>query len=186
MMATGPSFPHRGGIAWRFAANVFVGSTFLWVVLREIDEVSPIWAIAAMVASTDPQMDVAARMIRNRVVNVFVGAVIGLAFILVGGASEWTLPFALTATVLVSSYLVRIPTMWRQAPITAALVVASGLSQRSTSAGIENGLIKVAEVIFGCIVGFVVSWLVSRVWPLPEPTTPAGPAAAGPDQGKQT
>jgi uncharacterized membrane protein YccC len=89
---------------------------------------------------------------------------------LFGSSSEWTLPFALVATVLISSYLVRVPTMWRQAPITAALVIASGLSKESTSAGIEVALLKVAEVIFGCVVGFVVSWLVSRLWPLPEST----------------
>jgi hypothetical protein len=41
----------------------------------------------------------------------------------------------------------------------------------------------VAEVIFGCVVGFVVSWLLSRLWPLPEST---GPAATGPDQDAQT
>jgi uncharacterized membrane protein YccC len=178
-MATGPSFPHRGGIAWRFAANVFVGSTFVWVVLREFEGVSPIWAIAAMVASTDPQMDVATRMIRSRIVNVFVGALVGLAFMLFGGGSEWTLPFALVATVLISSYVVRIPTMWRQAPITAALVIASGLSKQSTSAGIEVGLLKVAEVIFGCVVGFAVSWLISLLWPLPESM---GLSAKGQDQ----
>jgi uncharacterized membrane protein YccC len=141
--------------------------------------VSPIWAIAAMVASTDPQMDVATRMIRSRIVNVLVGAAVGMAFMLFGGSSEWTLPLALVATVLVSSYVVQIPTMWRQAPITAALVIASGLSQQSTSAGIEVALLKVAEVIFGCIVGFVVSWAVSRLWPLPEQTAPA---ASGPDK----
>jgi uncharacterized membrane protein YccC len=174
-MATGPSFPHRGGIAWRFAANVFIGSTFVWVVLREFGGVSPIWAIAAMVASTDPQMDVATRMIKSRVVNVFVGAAVGLAFMLVGGSHELTLPLALAATVLVSSYVVRVQTMWRQAPITAALIIASGLSQESTSAGIEVGLLKVAEVLFGCFVGLAVSWLMSRLWPLPEP---AGPAAS--------
>jgi uncharacterized membrane protein YccC len=176
----GPSYPHRGGIAWRFAANVFVGSTFVWVVLLEFEGVSPIWAIAAMVASTDPQMDVATRMIRSRVVNVLVGAAMGMVFVLVGGQNEWTLPFTLAAAVLVSAYVVRIPTMWRQAPITAALVVASTLSKQSTSAGIEVALLKVAEVLFGCFVGFAVSWLVTRVWPLPEP---AGPAATGPDQG---
>jgi uncharacterized membrane protein YccC len=85
--------------------------------------------------------------------------------------------------VLISSYVVRIPTMWRQAPITAALVIASGLSKLSASAGIEVALLKVAEVIFGCVVGFVVSWLLSRLWPLPEST---GPAATGPDQDAQT
>jgi uncharacterized membrane protein YccC len=177
-MATGPSYPHRGGMAWRFTANVFIGTTFVWVSLREIGGVSPIWAIAAMVASTDPQMDVAMRMIRGRMVNVLVGAVVGLAFISVGGSSEWSLPFALAATVPISSYLVRMPPMWRQAPITAALIIVSGLSAKSASAGIETGLIKVAEVLFGCFVGVAVSWLVTRLWPLPDE-----PSATVPDRG---
>jgi uncharacterized membrane protein YccC len=164
LLIVAPSFPHRGGIAWRFSANVFIGSTLVWFVLREIGGVSPIWAIAAMV--------VARHMFRSRIVNVLVGAAVGLMFMLVGGSSEWTLPIALAATVLISSYLVRIPTMWRQAPITAALVVASGLSQHSKSAGIELGLTKVAEVLFGCVVGLAVSALMARVWPPPEPAAP--------------
>jgi len=178
-MAIGASFPHPGRIAWRFAANVFIGSTFVWVVLREFEGVNPIWAIAAMVASTDPQMDVATRMFRSRIINVFVGALVGLAFVLLGGSGEWMLPFALVATVLISSYVVRVPTMWRQAPITTALVIASVLSKQSTSTGIEVALHKVAEVFFGCVVGFVVSWMMSRLWPLPESS---GPAAKGPDK----
>ena len=40
----GPSFPHRGGIAWRFAANVFIGSTLVWVALRGVGGANPIWA----------------------------------------------------------------------------------------------------------------------------------------------
>jgi uncharacterized membrane protein YccC len=169
-----PSFPHQGGIAWRFTANVFVGSMVVWLVIRAFEDVSPIWAIAAMVASTDPQMDKATRMIRSRVINVLVGAGVGLAFVVVSGARIWALPFALATTVLISSYLVRIPTMWRQAPITAALVIASGQSQGSVSAGIEVGLLKVAEVLFGCAVGLGISWVVSSLWPLPEQEAAAG------------
>jgi uncharacterized membrane protein YccC len=169
---TGPSFPQAGGIAWRFATNVFIGSAIVWLVLRELEGVSPIWAIAAMVASTDPQMDVATRMIRSRLVNVLVGTVVGVAFIFLAGSAEWTLPVALSATVLISAYVVRIPTMWRQAPITAALVIASALAGESTSAGVKVGLLKVAEVIFGCGVGLAVSWLISRLWPLPESSAP--------------
>ena len=33
---------------------------------------------------------------------------------------------------------------------------------------IELGLTKVTEVLFGCVVGLVVSALMARVWPLPE------------------
>ena len=75
----------------------------------------------------------------------------------------------MSIAVLVSSYWVRIQTMWRQAPITAAIVIASGLTQHSKLTGLEHGLHKVAEVILGCVMGLLVTWLVSRVWPVPEP-----------------
>jgi hypothetical protein len=48
------------------------------------------------------------------------------------------------------------------------LIVASGLSHHSTAAGVEQGLLKVAEVVFGCLVGLLVSGLMSRLWPLPD------------------
>ena len=172
------SFPHRGAMAWRFAANVFIGTTLVWAVLHEVGGLSPIWAIAAMIASTDPQMDVAARMFRSRIINVLVGAAVGLVFILFARSGEWMLPIALAGTVLISAYLVRVPTMWRQAPITAALVIASGLSLQSKSAGIELGLTKVAEVLFGCVVGLAISALMARIWPLPEAPATSPDASA--------
>ena len=172
-MATGPSFPHRGRFAFRFAANVFIGSTIVWAVLSRFEGVSPIWAIAAMIASADPQVDVARRMIRNRLINVLVGAAVGLTFLLVGGSTPWKLPFALAATVLISSYVLRITTMWRQAPITAALVIATGMARQSAAAGFNAALLKVAEVVFGCLVGVTVSWLLSRLAPIPAPSEPS-------------
>ena len=86
---------------------------------------------------------------------------------MIGGTSEWKLPIAMSIAVLASSYLVRIQTMWRQAPITAAIVIASGLAQHSKLTGVENGVHRVAEVLVGCIVGLIVSWLMSHIWPLP-------------------
>lgn len=41
---TSPSFPQRGVVAWRFAANLCIGTTIVWVVLREFCGVSPIRA----------------------------------------------------------------------------------------------------------------------------------------------
>jgi len=168
------SFPHRGVFALRFAANVFFGSTIAWATLRVLEVTNPIWAVASMIASADPKVDVAGHMFRSRIINVLVGCAVGLVFISIGGSSEWKLPIALSVTVLVSSYLVRIPTMWRQAPITAAIVIASGLTHQSTLTGIEFGLRKVAEVVFGCLVGLIVSWLMARVWPLAKSEQEAG------------
>jgi uncharacterized membrane protein YccC len=161
-------FEHRDLLGVRFAVNVFVASAILWFLLRRVAETNPIWAIASMIAASEPQLKEAVRMFRSRVINVLVGCAVGL-FFLVGGTSEWKLPLALAVTVLVSSYVVHIPTMWRQAPITAAIVIATGLTHHSKMSGLEHGLHKVAEVLLGCVMGLVVSFLMSKLWPLPEP-----------------
>jgi len=158
----------------RFAVNVFIASAILWYLLRHVADTNPIWAIASMVAASEPQVKEAVRMFRARIINVLAGCAVGLLFLVVGGSREWKLPLALAVTVLVSSYLIHIQTMWRQAPITAAIVIAAGLTHHSKLSGIEHGLHKVAEVLFGCVMGLLVSFLMSRVWPLPEAGKKAG------------
>jgi uncharacterized membrane protein YccC len=155
----------------RFALNVAIGTTIVWVVLSLIADTNPIWAIASMIAASDPQVKQAVRTFRGRIVNALVGCAVGLFFLAIGGNHEWTLPFALAACVLISSYVVRIQVMWRQAPITAAIVIAGGL-EHSRITGMEKGLHKVAEVIFGCVVGLLVSLAMSKVWPIREPKEP--------------
>ena len=148
----------------RFAINVFIASTIVWFGLQRLADSNPIWAIAAMVASSEPQTKEARRFFRSRLLNVLVGCVIGFSFLLAGSRTDWTIPFALAITVLVSTLLVRVKTMWRQAPITAVIVLAAGLSAHSTLGGVYRGLHKVAEVVFGSLVGILVSWLMSKVW----------------------
>ena len=152
----------------RFAVNTFVGATALFFLLRNLAGVDPIWAIASMIAASEPIMGDALRMLRARMINAAVGGAVGFVVLIAGGSSEWKLPIAISIAVLVSSYFVRIPTMWRQAPITAAIVIAATLEQHSKLTGAEQGLRRVAEVLLGCIVGVVASWLMSHVWPIPE------------------
>jgi uncharacterized membrane protein YccC len=170
----GLSHDHLIGI--RFAINVFIATTIVWFTLKVIGDRNPIWAIASMVAASEPVPEEAQRLFRSRLTNVLVGCAIGLCLLLVGGQSDWLVPFALAVTVLVSSYVIRIKTMWRQAPITAAIVIAAGISHASKVAGIESGLQKVAEVIFGCLVGLIVSSLMSKVWLVRPPAKEAGQA----------
>jgi uncharacterized membrane protein YccC len=152
----------------RFAVNVFIGTTALWLLLRYSARVNPIWAIAAMIAASEPTMGDAFRMARASLINTTVGCAVGLAVLVTGGSSEWRLPIAISIAVLVSSYFVRISNMWRQAPITAAIIIASGLAEHARLSGVEQGLSRVAEVFLGCLVGLAVSWLMAHVWPLPE------------------
>lgn len=148
----------------RFAINVAISSTIVWMSIQLIGDKHPIWAIASLMASSDPQPIEARRMFKSRLINVLIGCLIGLTFLMIAGTHDWVLPIAMATAVIISSFIVRIKTMWRQAPITAAIVIASGITLNSRVLGIEQGLYKVLEVIFGCLVGLIVSWLMSKVW----------------------
>jgi uncharacterized membrane protein YccC len=151
-----------------YAVSIFIATTALWILVKEYGDANPIWAISSMVATSDPQVKQALLTFRGRIVNTLLGCAVGL-LILAVGHSEWKLPFAMAVTVLLSSYVVRVPTMWRQAPITAAIVIAGSLQHHDKLTGIEHGLRRVGEVLLGCVVGIAVAWLLSRLWPLPEP-----------------
>ncbi|MGC2108272.1 MAG: FUSC family protein [Candidatus Korobacteraceae bacterium] len=160
-----------------YAVSIFIATAVLWVCVHELAEANPIWAISSMVATSDPLMKTALLTFRSRLINTLAGCAVGLLFIAIGGTRVLTLPLAMAVAVLLSTYVVRIPTMWRQGPITAAFVIAAGLEHHSRLKGLQAGMHRVSEVIFGCIVGLVAAWLVSVVWPLPDPV-PANPPAA--------
>jgi uncharacterized membrane protein YccC len=146
-------------------------------VLELISDTNPIWAIASTIAASDPVVTQAVRTFRARLINVLVGCVIGFLFLVVGGWNAWKIPFTVATTVLISSYFVRVQVMWRQAPITAAIVIASGLAEHSKLTGVQHGLHKVAEVIFGCLTGLLVSLLMSKIWPIHHRNKPSSGAA---------
>ena len=150
-----------------YAVSMFIATTVLWILVKEVADANPIWAISSMVATSDPQVKQAAQTFRGRIVNTLLGCAVGLLFLALG-RSEWRLPFAMAMTVFLSSYVVRVPSMWRQAPITAAIVIAGGLQHHNTLTGLEQGVSRVGEVLFGCVVGIAVAWVLSKVWPLPE------------------
>ena len=167
-----------------YAVSMFIATAVLWLCLRKFTDSNPVWAISSMVATSDPLMKQATLTFRARIINTLVGCAVGLLFIAIGGTRLVTLPLAMAVTVLLSSYIVRIQTMWRQAPISAAFVIAASLQYHSRRHGLQAGAQRMSEVLFGCVVGLAVAWLVSTAWPLPEPEPP--PAAPGNPQGTST
>ena len=156
-----------------YALNIFVATTVLWYVVKVHGDANPIWAISSMVATSDPQLRQSITTFKGRLINTLLGCAIGMLFIALGH-TEWQLPTALALSVLASSYVVRVQTMWRQAPITAAIVVAGSLQHHDRMAALQSGATRVGEVLFGCVVGIATAWLLSRVWPL-HPAQPAEP-----------
>jgi uncharacterized membrane protein YccC len=153
-----------------YAVNIFLATSALWIIVKVYGDSNPIWAISSMVATSDPQMKQSVATFRGRLINTLVGCAIGLLFIAFGH-TEWQLPTALALAVLVSSYVVRVSNMWRQAPITAAIVIAGSLQHHDKLGALEQGAARVGEVLFGCVVGIASAWLMSKLWPLPQRTT---------------
>lgn len=159
-----------------YAFSMLIATAVLWLVVTRMTDNSPVWAISSMVATSDPLMKQARLILRWRLINALVGCVIGLAAIAIGGAHVVVLPLALAVTVIVSWYVLRVQTMWRQAPISAAFVIAAGLQHHTRMNGLQAGMIRMGQVLLGCVVGFAVAWIVSVVWPLPEHPAEQEPA----------
>jgi len=162
MNRLGLKFTHI--LAIRFAINVFISTWIVWTILTLMGSTNLVWAGVSTLTCSDPQPKEAGKMFIGRIVNAIVGCAIGLFFIFIGGSKEWILPLAMAVTVLVSSLMIRIKEMWLQAPITAALVIASALGDTTNKTGIANGLRRVEDVIIGCCVGITISWLMSKIW----------------------
>ena len=150
-----------------YAVSIFVATTLLWILMNRILGMSAIWAVSSMVATSDPQVKEALSTFRGRIINTALGCAVGLLAVAIGH-TDWRLPFSMALTVLLSTYVIRIQAMWRQAPITAAIVIAGSLEHHDKSAAMHQGLMRVEQVIIGCLVGILVAWVMSRVWPLPE------------------
>ena len=85
------------------------------------------------------------------------------------------MPIAMAITVMLWSHVIRIQTMWRQAPISAAFVISAGLEHHTRHKGLIAGEDRMWEVLAGCIVGIIAAWIVSVIWPLPEATAAEAP-----------
>ena len=159
-----------------YAVSIAIATALLWVTVHELAKSNPVWAISSMVATSDPMMKQALMLFRARLINTLLGCAVGITFIAVGGLHLIALPTGMALTVLLSSYVVKIPTMWRQGPITAAFVISASLEHHTRGPALRAGMNRISEVLFGCIIGLVVAYTLSRVWPLPE-DKPAAKAA---------
>ena len=131
-------------IGLHYAVRICIGTTAVWLLLRSVGDADAIWAVISVIVATEPQMQTAVPAFMSRIVNTVIGCTIGLTFLLVAGPEVWVLPLALTVTVLVCTYLVKLSSSWRLAPATAAIIIASGVVEQSRIGGAE-----VASIVRG-------------------------------------
>ena len=58
----------------RFAVNVFLATIIVWLLLRLCSTANPIWAVASMIASSEPVVKQGLKMFRSRFINTAVGS----------------------------------------------------------------------------------------------------------------
>jgi uncharacterized membrane protein YccC len=150
-----------------YAVRIFVGTTAVWLLLRSVGDTDAVWAVISLIVVTELQMQTAWLPLESRIVNTVIGCTTGLIFLLLAGPESWVLPLALTATVLVCTYVVRLSWSWRIAPATAALIIASGVVEQSRIGGVEVALHRAGEVVLGSAVALLVTWCMSRIWAPP-------------------
>ena len=150
-----------------FAVNIFVATTFLWLLLRSWADLNPIWAISSMVAASDPVVKQAAKTFRGRIVNSLVGSAAGCSCSS-SGTVGWKLPIAMSAAV---------PGDLHRAPADDVPPGADHRGDRhcrrarsTPRSGPELGCAGSAKSCSSCVVGILVSWGMSKLWPMPEQT----------------
>jgi uncharacterized membrane protein YccC len=152
-----------------YAVRIFIGTTILWFLGQAIHATSPLWAIISLIIVTEPQMRLAWLAFRTRMINTFMGSVVGFTVLASAGPTPWSFIPAIALTALLSTYINRVQQGWRLAPITTALVLSAGLTQQSAADGMIVALSRTFEVFLGSAVALVVTVVMARIWLPPEP-----------------
>ena len=79
----------------RFALNVSIATAIVWYVLRQHRRHQSDLGHRVDDRRFRSAGDRGGTHVRSRLINVLVGGVVGLLFLLLGGPAEWTLPLAL-------------------------------------------------------------------------------------------
>jgi uncharacterized membrane protein YccC len=158
--------PHSSGL--HYAVRIFLGTTALWFLLRETGDTHGIWAIISLIVVTEPQLKTALVNFRFRIYNTALGCAGGLLFLFTIGPRGWSMPLAATVTAFAATYLIRSQPTWRIAPITAVIVMTSGLMTHSRVSGMEAALQRTGEVLLGGAMALLITWLVSLFWMPPD------------------
>jgi uncharacterized membrane protein YccC len=146
----------------QYAVRILLGTTVVWLILRKL-HTDPIWAMISVVIVSGPRFESAVLAFKSRVTNTVIGCGVGLSFLLLFGLRNWSILIAMTASVLVCTYLVKVPVSWRIAPVTVAIVMTPGLAGHSKDVAIHAAFLRTGEVLLGSGVAVAVAWTINRV-----------------------
>lgn len=147
-----------------YAIRIFLGSSIIWLAMRNISEINPLWAVISLISVTDPQIQTAFTSFKSQAFNTIIGCLTGLLFMLVLGLEAWLLPIAATIAAIISIHLFRTQAGWRTGPITAALVMSAGIVDKSEHGALALAIQRALGVLTGSVVAMLITAVFALIW----------------------
>lgn len=146
-----------------YSIEITLACMSCWFALPALSIDKPVWALITVIIVSDPDFTTTVKLITSRVINTLLGCVISLVTVILFGASVISLIIALSLTVFFVTSIVTYPTNWRLTPVTVALLLGSAESAQSRQEEIHLALLRSTEILSGCIVSLLLSWIISQL-----------------------
>jgi uncharacterized membrane protein YccC len=141
------------GIA--FVTRILLGSVIVWWSLYSVHDPKKVWALISVIVVSDPDFKTVRVTVIARIVNTFMGCLLGLLFIYLLGVNIWSLLAAIGVSVLLSTSFKNYPSSWKLAPVTVVIVMAPSVVENTLwREAIPIALTRTAEVMYGSLVAF--------------------------------
>jgi len=146
-----------------YAFRIVLGCSIVWFTLSQIRDSKEIWTFISVIVVSDPDFDNVRSATISRVVNTVTGCILGLIFLYVIGVNFASLISAIAVAVFISTSFKNYPTSWKLAPITVAIVMIPAITEKAPwKQAMEIALARTGEVLYGCLIAFLLAWLLQR------------------------
>jgi uncharacterized membrane protein YccC len=158
---------------WRDPVRLTLGGLLAFAAAQLLHLPEGFWAVvtALIVMRAEPRRTLRAGS--DRLLGAMCGAAVALASTLVASSVPELLRLALVLAA--TSSLVAWRPGYRTAPITAIIVLSSGLGGTATPLAVA--LLRVAEIVLGGLIGYAVSWLFAALGRMLSGLAPSPPSA---------
>jgi uncharacterized membrane protein YccC len=138
-----------------YVVKLITGSIIVWYGLRAVGVTEPYWAMISLIVVTEPDVIVARKNVRARLINTANGAVVAVITLFAFGASFFSMMVAMTVAVLIAMAWQNYPANWRLAPNTAVILMAAALHGNGLPEEVKLAMYRVLEVITGSMVALL-------------------------------
>jgi uncharacterized membrane protein YccC len=138
-----------------YVVKLITGSIIVWYGLRAVGVAEPYWAMISLIVVTEPDVMIAKKNVRARLINTANGAIVACIALFAFGASFFSMIVAMTVAVLVAMAWQNYPENWRLAPNTAVILMAAALNGTGLPEEVRLAMYRVLEVITGSTVALL-------------------------------